>query len=622
MAGRTKRTLPVQDSMRDENLGKATLIDRLAEHAAIFPNKASYVFLPDNANAQVISFRDLEQRVQAVAASLMNRFDHGERVMIFLPTGLDFVVAFLACLTAGLIAVPAYPPRRKRSDERLRAILADAEPAMAVGDQDNGALQELVRGQIRSMTVSSVSELENDGSTVSGTRTPRRNRVAFLQYTSGSTAQPRGVIVTHANLMFNARQLQVSFGHTPDSLVVSWLPLFHDMGLVGCVLQSLYVGFTSVLLSPVSFILAPARWLQAASDFRATTIGGPNFAYDLCVKNISAEQKQRLDLTSLQVAFNGSEPVRPQTIERFITAFSSCGFSPQAFFPCYGLAESTLFVSGGPAGSGPRTMWTCGHSLEHHRIRHTPETNREAHSLAGSGQVAEGTRVDIVDPQTRCICPQDTVGEIWIASESVADGYWNRVSETATTFGAVLADRLDGRRYLRTGDTGIIDGGQLFIVGRIKDVIIVRGRKIYPQDVEALIEGLLGRVHANYVAAFGVESDDGEGLAVLIEADRKLNRLLQREGAVVSLQPASSDEVIGLVGAIREAVSEAFDIALSALYFVKLGSFPRTSSGKVQRTACKAAVATTAPEIIFNWSLGVNARSRNNSQHRPASQEI
>jgi acyl-CoA synthetase (AMP-forming)/AMP-acid ligase II len=424
--------------------------------------------------------------------------------------------------------------------------------------------------------------------------------------------------------MFNARQLQVSFGHTSRSLVVSWLPLFHDMGLVGSVMQSLYVGFTTVMLSPVSFVHKPVRWLQAATEFRATTIGGPNFAYDLCVKNVTAEEKQKLDLSSLEVAFNGSEPVRATTIERFVEAFGSCGFKREAYFPCYGLAESTLFVSGGPARSGPRTVWTCGRALERHQVRRVPQSSPDARCLVSSGQIAIGTDVIIVDPKTKCICPPDTIGEIWTASGSVADGYWNNAGDTTATFEGILADGSDTRFYLRTGDTGFIDDGELFVIGRIKDVIIVRGRKVYPQDVEALVEGVMGRVHANYVAAFGVDSENGETLAVAVEADRSLSRALRmqrpKRSEDASSQPLHGDEVERLVRDIREVVSEVADVALHSLYFMKLGAFPRTSSGKVRRRACKSAVAANAPEVLFERHFGViDGRSR---PQKASSQEI
>jgi acyl-CoA synthetase (AMP-forming)/AMP-acid ligase II len=595
--------------MDQYRFGERTLIDRLQEHAASVPKKSSYVFLADNASAQAISFYDLKQRVDEVAASFTDRFAPGERIMLLLPTGLDFIVSFLASLAAGLIAVPAYVPRKNRSDERLQAILSDATPAAVVSRPENSHLAELMRDWSPRIAVLSLADIEAHGSLATSSSRKRSNRVAFLQYTSGSTGRPRGVIVTHDNLIFNSLQLQQSFGHTPHSLVVSWLPLFHDMGLIGCVLQSLYVGFTSVFLSPVSFVAKPARWLQAASDFRATTIGGPNFAYDLCVKNVTPEEKRTLNLDSVQVAFNGSEPVRHQTIERFVAAFRDCGFKREAFLPCYGLAESTLFISGGPAGSGPREMWTCGRALERHEIRRVEQPSPDARCLVSSGQIADGTDVLIVDPQTRRICPPDVVGEIWIGAHSVADGYWHKTRDTQSTFHGVLADSSNTGRYLRTGDTGIIDNGELFIIGRIKDVIIVRGRKIYPQDVEVLVEGVLGRTFANYVAAFGVDADEGEGLAVVVEADRRLSRVLRQHcngSNEIDSESLYHNEVKALIAAIREAISAALDVALHSLYIVKLGAFPRTSSGKVRRNACKAAAVAGVPEVVFEWHLPVD----------------
>lgn len=597
---------------------KLTLIDRLAEHAVLSPTKASYVFLTDNAAAEEIGFRDLRARVAVIAAALADRFAPGERVLLLLPTGLEFIVAFLASLEAGLIAVPGYPPRQRRSSERLRAMLSDAAPAVAlVSDKDNAAVAELVRDREPGLAVLSLDDLKAVGSTVSRVSPTRRNRIAFLQYTSGSTGRPRGVVVTQTNLMRNSRQMQRQFDHTPQSLVVSWLPIFHDMGLVGCVLQSLSIGFTSVLLSPVSFVLEPARWLRAATDFRATIIGGPNFAYDLCTKNITAEQKRDLELSSLQVAFNGSEPVRLRTMEGFTAAFSGCGFNRKAFFPCYGLAESTLFVSGGPVGSGVRTLPTCSRELERHRIVHVSDSAPSVRSLVSSGRIADGTDVVIVDPRRKRMCKRDTVGEIWIASESVADGYWNNCDATEKSFGGVLADDLTARRYLRTGDTGIIDDGELFIIGRIKDVIILRGRKIYPQDVEAVVEGVLGRVQANYVAAFSADSSAGETLSVVIEADRKVTQMLRFEHPGRPNVPENDSPDISrhqsvgvLIGTIREAVSRALDVAVQSVYFMRIGTFPRTSSGKVRRRACKAAVTNEVPDVIFEWHFAAGGVSQ------------
>jgi len=578
----------------------ATIIDSLRFHAVSIPAQAAYIFLKDDGSRETVSFQDLARRAEVAASVLAQRFPRGERVMLMLPQSIDYIVAFLAIQAAGLIAVPAFPPRRGRSADRLTAIVASASPAAIVGDPQLCAPAAAL-GRGRALPIVSIEELSTGGPEACWpTRPPVR--IAFLQYTSGSTGDPRGVIVTHHNLLCNSRQMQVRFGHNSDSILASWLPLFHDMGLIGCAVQSLFVGITAVLMSPTSFVLDPLRWLRAASEFRATTIGGPNFAYDLCAQRVSS-QLDDLDLRSVRVAFNGSEPVRATTIARFFEAFARYGFRPQAFFPCYGLAEATLFVAGGPAGQVPRKISVSASALEEHQIR-LDSSSDSSRVLVSSGAVADGTEVLIVDPRQRTPCGPQTVGEIWVASPSVCEGYWENSAASQATFQATLADDPCGRRYLRTGDTGVLIDGQLFVAGRIKDMIIVRGRKIYPQDVEAIVEQALGRVHANYVAAFGVEADDGESLGVLVEADKEMAAVL-RAGHAPSAEAqdtaSSNKEPAALVSLLRQAISEALDIALHSLYFVRRGTFPRTSSGKVQRSACKMAATSGECDLVFSW---------------------
>ena len=357
-------------------------------------------------------------------------------------------------------------------------------------------------------------------------------------------------------------------------MLVGWLPPFHDMGLIGNLLQPLFVGFPATLFSPGAFLRDPAQWLRTITACRATVSGAPNFAYDHCVKSIAEEQKQGLDLRSWAVAYNGAEPVRADTLARFSAAFAGQGFRPEAFFPCYGLAESTLFVSGGPPGR-PRV----------------------ARSPVSSGRLAEGTRVVIVDLATRIACPPGSVGEVWTASASVAQGYWGRPQETSDTFEARLADTGEGP-FLRTGDLGFLLDGELSITGRLKDMIDIRGRNLYPHDVEAAVERVLPFLEANACAAFGIEAGGEERLAVVIEADR---HLVRRTREAEQRRTAGDAESDALIARVRQAVDDEFEVAVHAVAFVRPGGFPRTSSGKVQRQACREAMLAGKLDLLFGW---------------------
>jgi acyl-CoA synthetase (AMP-forming)/AMP-acid ligase II len=585
----------------------ATLVDRLEENALLIPDTTAYRFLCDDGAQQTITFRDLNRRVQAVAAALEAQLDAGERSLLLFPAGLDFIVAFLGSLAAGLIAVPANLPHKSRATDRLKTVLLDSSPAVVLTSDAlrEQVLQQLPVDELRCF-VTTIGELEKRGASLRQARTVDPRSIAFLQYTSGSTERPRGVAITHANLVFNERQITHSFRQKSESLMVSWLPLFHDMGLIGCVLQPLFVGYEAVLLSPLTFLRNPVSWLKAISDFRATTTGAPNFAYEHCVRTITPGQKRDLDLSSLEIAFNASEPIRYETLERFAEAFKQCGFRKEMFFLAYGLAEATVFVSGGPPLSKPQSLTVCARALEEHQVRGVPPDSPTARRLMSCGLIAEGTDVAIVDPDSRLRCPPTTVGEIWISSESVAQGYWNQVEASRCTFETRLSED-DGKRYLRTGDTGVIHDGAIFVVGRIKDVIIVRGRKLYPQDIERAVEKALAIERSNSVAAFGLENDEGEGVGLMIENDREpvANAHASASAARGDNPPEANrpgQNETHILDRAREAVAREFDVAVHAIYFVEFGAFPRTSSGKLQRRLCRAALAKGNLPITLGWT--------------------
>ncbi len=543
----------------------STLAGWLRLRAAEQPDREAYLFLADgpegsSVESDRLTWGELDARASAIAAALRETVEPGGRALLLYPPGLDFVAAFFGCLYAGVVAVPAYPPRlNDRSQSRLRSIALDASPgaalttaSIAVGTAAAaGILAERVP-ELAGCRWIATDELTASGS-LSDLLEPDPSSIAFLQYTSGSTAAPKGVMVTHANLVHNERMIGQAFGldaTAADSVVVGWLPVYHDMGLIGNVLQPLVAGARCVLMSPVSFLQRPRRWLEAIERYGGTggtVSGGPNFAYELCLRKVSPEG---LDLSSWRVAFNGAEPVRASTLERFAERFAASGFRREAFYPCYGLAEATLFVSGGDPGCGPR--------IEEPRV--------------GSGHVWLDQRIAIVDPDTSEEKPAGTEGEIWVAGPSVAAGYWGNPEATERDFHARLADGLTdgGMPFLRTGDLGFLDRGELFVTGRIKDLVILRGRNHYPQDLELTAERGHPDVHPGGGAAFAVEIDGEERLVLVHEVEKRRDQDLD-----------------GIAEAVRRAVAQEHEVQPYDVVLVRAGTVPKTSSGKVQRHAAR-----------------------------------
>ena len=513
-----------------------------------------------------------------MAASLLRHAAPGDRAVLLYQPSLDFIVSFIACLYAGIIAVPAYPPRKNRSNERLQGILDDCQPKLLLTTEN-------LLEQIQVACPAAVC-LATDSIVVSSNENPlpeiSSETIAFLQYTSGSTGNPKGVIVTHRSLAANLRCIQTGFGFTIDSVMVSWLPLFHDMGLVGGALSPLFVGFPAALMAPNTFLRSPIRWLEAISRFRGTCTGAPNFAWDHCVSRVTDEELQGIDLSSLQIAYNGAEPVRAETLERFAARFARYGFRYEMFFPCYGMAETTLFVTGGTPAWKPTTMEVCAESLERHVVKPLSTGEENVRRLVGCGHVHLDTRVRIADPERCEPVPPGRIGEIWVAGASVCGGYWNRPEDSRETFGAHLSTG-EGP-FLRTGDLGFVQDGELFVTGRLKDLIIIRGRNIYPQDVEQLVEKHLTFLGPNSCAAFAVDGPSGEELAVVVEADRTLAATARKR----STNPTEEfPEAETIAQKIRESVIEQFEVPVHTIGILSPGTFPRTSSGKVQRHACR-----------------------------------
>ncbi len=584
-------------SHSESNFKPSTLVHLLRWRALHQSDQRAYTFLADGETEEDhLTYSELDRQAQAIGAMLQSLEATGERALLLYPPSLDYIAGFFGCLYAGVITVPAYPPDPARLDRtlpRLQAIVADAQATVALTTAPILAMAQFLFDQAPALkamkwlptdTIAGSVEHKWQEPAITG------DSLAFLQYTSGSTRAPRGVMLSHSNLLYNSTLISQAMGLTSDSVVVSWLPPYHDMGLIGAILQPLYGGFPCILMSPVSFLQRPFRWLQAISRYQATGSGGPNFAYDLCVRKITPEQRATLDLSSWSVAFNGSEPVRRETLDRFTEAFEPCGFRREAFYPCYGLAEATLMVSGGPP---PQTYasgsWKAADTIlytvqkgaiERDQVVEASGKNEDAQTLVGCGQCLMGQEIVIVHPESLTQNPPDQVGEIWVSGPSVAQGYWGRPDETEQTFRAYLADTGAGP-FLRTGDLGFMRGGELFITGRLKDLIIIRGRNHYPQDIEFTVERSHPALRPGCGAAFSVDVGGEERLVVVHE--------------VYTNRQWDADEV---VGAIRQAVAEAHEVQVYAVALIRPRSIPKTSSGKIQRRACRALFLADALDVV------------------------
>ena len=537
----------------------------LRGRAAGEPDRRAYVFVNENGDETAeLSYAALHRRALAVAAVLSQVCAPGDRALLMFPQCLDFIVAYFGCLYAGVIAVPVNPPRRNRVQDATRGIVQDCEPAAVLTLTGLAPLKSDVDSLVGGLAWLAVDELPDADFTP---HEATADTLAFLQYTSGSTSAPKGVMVSHGNLVANEDMIRHGFGHDAESTVVGWAPFFHDQGLIGNVLQPLYVGATAILLSPSAFIRRPALWLSTISRYRAHTSGGPNFAYDACVAQ--AERSgvpEGLDLSSWRVAFNGAEPIRPETLRRFSEIFAPAGFRASTFYPCYGLAEATLIVTGSRKDRGPRTLTADVEDLANGKLTERPG-GRE---LAGSGTVLPGADVRIVDPETRIPCQPGEIGEIWVAGDHVAQGYWKQPEATDETFRARCAG--SDRDFLRTGDLGVLAEGELYVAGRRKDLIILRGRNHYPHDLERTAETAHPAVRRGSVAAFAVPGAETEKLVLVAEIQRD-----HRHDA----RPAD------VTGAIRAAVVAEHDLALGDLVLVRHGQLEKTSSGKIRRAAAR-----------------------------------
>ncbi len=570
--------------------GPSTLVEVVRHRARWQPKDLAFIYLVDGEQQQVqLTYEDLDRRARAIGAWLESLDLVGERALLLYPAGLDFITAFLGCLYAGVVAVPVYPPRRNRSLERIQAIADDAEAKVALTtDTVLSRIEALIDETPHLKELSWLDTCHLPEGLDQQWQLPdlHGDTLAFLQYTSGSTGTPKGVVLNHANLVHNSALIAHAFENTRSCIGVFWLPSYHDMGLIGGVLQPLYVGRTNVLMSPMTFLQKPFRWLSAISRFGATTAGGPNFAYDLCVQKITAEQRKTLDLSRWKVAFNGAEPVRAETLDRFAETFAPCGFRREAFYPCYGLAEATLIVSGGYVANLPVVRDFQSQALANGLAVPAELGAIGARTLVGCGETLPDQKIVIADPERLTTCPPGRIGEIWVHGPSVAQGYWRQPAGSEATFRACLKDSGEGP-FLRTGDLGFIEDGELFVTGRVKDLIIVHGVNYYPQDVEMTVQHSHPRLRRDCGAAFTVEKDGREELVVVQEVERH--------------KKADFGPVFQ---AIRRAVAADHDLHLDAIVLVKAGTIPKTSSGKIQRHACRSGYLSGTLDAVGRWRSG------------------
>lgn len=576
----------------------------LAVNAEALPAQLAFLYLDDNELEHKISFAELHERALGIAHELLAHSQSGDRALLLLPPGLDYVATIFGCFYAGVIGVSAPPPDPRRLEQTLGRLLRIAESAGTSSVITTTPFVDAARSLIPDghelmdvhwLTADTCSP-SVDSSIVAN---PRPDEVAFLQYTSGSTADPRGVRLTHANLLDNSRFIAAEFDHDPEaSLGFNWIPPFHDMGLIGAILQPVYFGGlhvdearqgrdpvrpASVLISPLAVVKRPIRWLQGISRYQATTSGGPNFSYDMCVKRITQEDCEELDLSAWEVAFNGAEPISAESMATFSEKFHPYGFQPSAFFPVYGLAEATLMVTAPSKSKPPVTQHFEAEALLENRAIPTSDDNDPL--LVGCGLPDDRHRVEIVDPETNAPVESGEIGEIWVSGPSVADGYWSGGADAERLFGATLAEAEGAEPFLRTGDLGVLHDGELFVMGRLSDLIIINGRNHHPHDIESLAESIEPMLIAHASAAFELQAGNG-GPWVALVAESKSND-------VDALQRG--------IATVRSKVAQVLELPLALTAVCERGSIPKTTSGKIQRRLCRSLLLEKELEVVAEW---------------------
>lgn len=567
-----------------------SLVDVVRLRALQTPEKTSCIFL-NKESEEVMSYAELDRNAKAIAAAIQAKgIKPGSRILLLFSPGLPLIQAFFGSIYAGCIAVPIYPPAQEKLIEKAQRIVANSEPALVLMTADHLAKFSTPDANANPCFVQipclAMETIDREQSNAWQSITPDGHDLAFLQYTSGSTMHPKGVMVDHHNLLDNLNKIYTAYHMNGETILFSWLPPHHDMGLIGSILTPIYGGIPIIMMSPFSFLQNPLSWLKNISKYRATISGGPNFAYDYCVKRIKDEKKQGLDLSSWNVAFNGAEPVRAQTMEHFYQAFKDYGFRKEAFYPCYGLAEATLMVSGGIPGTPYRTLSLAKDEYQDHRVHFATQDDIESQVLVSCGRAIQ--TVKIVNPDNLNLCEPDQVGEIWVHSNSVTQGYWQQPEESEHAFHGTINGDESNTSYLRTGDLGFMHEDELYVTGRIKDLIILYGKNHYPQDIEfsvmhSSIHHLLGKC-----AAFVIQDQHEYKLTLMCEIK---NRFINEQE-----QEHLFNDLFNLVYQIHQ-------LEINTIVLIPLKTIPQTTSGKIRRTFCRKYILDNTLPIVATWHL-------------------
>ena len=583
-----------------------TLNELLADAAGRRPEQTAFLFLRDGENDIIsISYEELHRRACGIAEVLRSRRIESARALLLYRSGIEFLAALFGTMYAGHVAVPAHPPHADRSLRRLEAMASDSDPTFVLTTSDIAGRSAAVLASLPALArlewVSTDTVGHGDDRIC---RPGHRADLALLQYTSGSTGTPKGVMGTHANVLHNAAYVRQAYAVNDETVSVTWLPHFHDMGLMLGLMQPLYSRVLGIFMPPEAFVQKPVRLLRAMTRFRGSFAGGPNFCFDLCVRRTPEAERDRLDLASWVCAYNGAEPVRRDTLERFSAYFAPAGFRSRAFYPALGMAEATAHVCGGAVEEEPVLLAVRADALEQNVAVESPPDGPAVRHLVGCGRAGSDTTILIVDPRTLTECDDRRVGEIWVANGSIAPGYWRRAEETERTFRAWLNGR---GPFLRTGDLGFLDRGEVFVTGRLKDLIIIRGANHYPQDIERTVESSHSALRPGFAAAFGAEADGAEQLVVVAETIRE------------RLDPTERED---LFDAIRRCIAEEHGLELYAVCIVERGSIFKTSSGKIERNACRQTFQAGGLRVVAEWRRPVDRASESRAAGESSLRDI
>jgi len=564
------------------------MVSLLLQNGAKYAEKDQLIFLEDGTDeTQKDTYAEVLSKAKAIAARLQSTGEKGNHVLLLFPPGNAFMISFYATILAGMVAIPAYPPRKRKLDPRFLSILNDARPKIILGtetilrDLQQADLGETDLGNMQLVAYESV-ELDLRDRWVD----PKisKDDLVLLQYTSGSTGKPKGTMVSHGNMIHNLECIYQSFNFDENLIVCSWLPSFHDMGLVGNLIEPTYAGGTTIYMPPIAFIKNPLNWLKVITDYKVTCTGAPNFAYDYCVEKINEQDIESLDLSSLTILYSGSESVREETLKKFHSTFARAGFSINQFFPVYGMAETVLLISGGDYKAAPVYTHVDIQSLEKNKVVVT-DKGSSGRSLTGCGFPWIGESVAIVHPENHRILPYGEIGEIWTRGGSVTQGYWNKPEETESVFKAKIDTDPEGE-WLRTGDLGFIHEGQLYISGRLKDLVIIRGINYFPNDIEHSVEKCHPALRQNANAAFSIDIEDGEKLVVIQEVERSHMRDFDEHEIIENIQ---------------QAIFADHNIQADVILLTRFGSIKKTSSGKTQRFAMRNAYLNDELDVLACW---------------------